>query len=57
MMIQLHDALNPELVVYVDPKSITAIYPVQGTTIVVTYGHQLGVSESVEEVYRKREQQ
>lgn len=59
MMIDLHDANNPDRVVYIDPKTIAAIYTVDGTRTVVclSAGHVLMVSESPDEVYRKREQQ
>ena len=59
MMIDLHDANNPDRVVYIDPKTIVAIYTVDGTRTVVclSAGHVLMVSESPDEVYRKREQQ
>lgn len=68
MMIDLHDANNPDRVVYIDPKTIAAIYTVDGTrdyfltvfqrtVVCLSAGHVLMVSESPDEVYRKREQQ
>ena len=59
MMINLHDANNPDRVVYIDPKTIAAIYTVDGarTVVCLSAGHVLMVSESPDEVYRKREHQ
>ena len=59
MMIGLQDANNPDRVVYIDPKTIAAIYTVDGsrTVVCLSAGHVLMVSDSPDEVYLKREQQ
>ena len=56
-MIELHSNLNPDQVVYVYPKDISAIDVFgSGSNICLTNGCHIAVSETPNEVYRKREQ-
>ncbi len=56
-MIELHNNLSPDQKIYVDPKTIIAIEPYSGASIItLSTGLHIAVSETVEEVYRKREQ-
>ena len=58
-MIELHNNLSPDQKIYVDPKTIIAIEPWNSGAAIITLstGLHIAVSETVEEVYRKGEQQ
>ena len=57
-MIELHNNLSPDQKIYVDPKTIIAIEPWNSGAAIITLstGLHIAVSETVEEVYRKRDQ-